>query len=463
MRSHNLRGNIQVAVLGGNGFIGRAIIHRLSSYKNLRIFSIDKNPYNIRLDTAKSAAIIEQINMDINSDYTIQSWFIAHPVDIVIYCIGYEGITEGLNSSFLEDIDSIRGLYTTINSLPHMNLNKEETTPYFMYISSYSVYGHSDTSPKEYSKGYPTNSTGLLKSMGEDIATRLCNKYDIPLCILRPVEVYGKFHPKELRHNIPWRGFLPYFVDKVVKRQRNIVVSSPNTKIDLVNINYVTKFILMCLEQQLEGIFNIGSGKSITLKQLVNDIVIKYAKDMDFLSTVEFNEDILLPNLELDITKSNSILPYDHKKYNLSTFISDYIKARRYEVAKEIAAEDIFIEPVIIDAAAIKAKEAFLIRQARRKLAYDKIAEIAGPDFFKITYGNFQRRAAELSLLELTPDLIEKAKVEHELYTSMYEGLTGQKTQQYVKEYIEEVITKHQLPTNKAKKRISNSSRKKKQ
>jgi UDP-glucose 4-epimerase len=460
MRAHNLRGSLQVAVIGGNGFIGRAVIHRLSSYPNLRIFSIDKRINNVIIDTSKSKAIIEQVHMDVSNEGLIQAWLIAHPVDIIIYTAGFESPTEGLGYTIPEEINAELGLYYTVNSIPNMALDNGEVKPYFLYISSWSVYGEQKLLSDEDTKEYPTNYVGLTKLAGEDFTRRLCAKHDIPCCVLRPTEVYGKKHINEIANTRCWPGYLAYYADRIVKKDREVEVFSPNTKLDLLHINYFSKFIVTCMENQLEGIYNVSSGKTITVRELVNKLVIEYTRDCQLDTQFKYTDACNISSMELNSSKALKILPYEHDKYNLDTFVRDYIPVRRYEIAKGMAIEDIISEPVTLDMTTLEAKEAFEARKARRKLAYDRIKEIAGPEFFKIKLGAIQERSKELASFKLTPELIEAAKFEQERNVQRL-GLLKESVSDGSVKYIEEVQQKALLEETSKVKQKKKRKRKK--
>lgn len=453
MRSHNLRGGIQIAVIGGNGFLGRAIIHRLSGYPNLRIFSIDKRTHGVHIDTSKSKAIIEQIQMDIGNEGAIRGWLMTHPVDVVIFLAGFENPTDGLSVTFVQDTKALYGLTQAIMAIQDMHLEDYEERPYFMYVSSWSVYGPSKGIQKEDSKEFPANYTGMSRLMAEDLVKRVCTKAKAPYCILRPSEIYGKRNNKELRDRRYWPGYLNYYLDKIVRREEVINIFSPDTKIDLVNINHFTKVVRNFIENKVEGIYNISSGNTIKIKELVETLIGYYENNDNCPSKLEYRKDLKIEHMNLCNKKVEDLVPYDHDKYILEDFIKDYIKVRRYEIAKDMAIEDALSEPILIDMASLQAKESFEARKVRRKLAYGKIKEIAGEEFFKIKVGRIKERYEKLIDLEVTPELLEKAKKEQNSNNNRLKMLRGDLNTNAGNEAIKEIDKKQKkLETKKKRK-----------
>ena len=394
MRLHSLQGNLQIAVIGGNGFLGRAIIHRLSGYKNLRIFSIDKREHNVWIDTSNYKAIIQQIQADVSNEDYIKTWLISNPVDIVIFTAGYENPTDGLGRT-IDDTKALLGLNKTLQALQFIDLEETEDRPYFIYVSSWTVYGKQKRKPiPEKAKEYPNNYVGLNKVLAEDLVKRYCSRFNIPWCILRPTEIYGKRDYKELINQSFWPGYLVYYLDKIIKREYNLEIWSPSTKLDFVNINYFTALVRNLIINRVTGIYNVASGDIITIYELVNKILEDYGERDKF--NLLTNNKLKIEDMSLDNTLMNQLLPYSNDKYSLSSFIRDYISVRRFEIGKLMAIEQAITEPVIIDPTTPDALKEYELRQQQRKLDYQQIKEIAGDEFFKINIGNIQDRAKEL-------------------------------------------------------------------
>jgi len=427
MRSHNLRNSIQIAIVGGNGFLGRGVIHRLSSYKNLRIFSLDKKTHNLSINTKGYKAIVQQINMDVANETAINSFLMTHPVDVILFMAGYENPTDGLGYTYREDTRALLALENTLVAINNMNLESEEQKPYFMYISSWSVYGPSKKPALESAKEYPGNYTGMLRITGEDLVKRICNKYDAPCCIVRPTEVYGKKHHMELAEVKFWPGYLSYYTDKVVKREKEITVFSPETEVDLVNINHFTKVVVDLLERGAVGTYNIASGSKTKIKDLVSKIIDGYGGD--FKPSLIYKDSPNIEDMNIDSSKTLSLIPYDTVNYNLDNFIRDNLKIRKYEISKQMAIESVMAEPVILDPSPFEAPASYRQRQVVRKINYANIKQIAGDEFFKLGVGNVVRRAKELETLEITSEDIKnlegKDKIPKELLSRVKDlGIT---------------------------------------
>lgn len=395
-----------IAVIGGNGFLGRSIIHRLSTHENLRIFSLDNRTHKVALNTKGYKAIVQQYVMDVSSESAITAWLMGHPVDAIIFAAGFESPTSGLGYTYKEETKALLALENTLAAMELMNLEAEESRPYFLYISSWSVYGSQKKIATEEAKEFPGNYNGMLKLVAEDLVKRCCTKQGSPFCIVRPSEVYGRREAKELQDPKFWRGYLSYYVDQAVRRFETIEIFSPKTKVDLIHINYFTKVISEILQQGLTGTYNICSGKTISVEHLVDEILYSYDQisGSDYLPLIKHKDKPAIEDMNLSADKA--VIPYDFEKYQLGTFLQDYLKIRKLEVAKGLAIESLLSEPVILDPSADGAKEAFVARQVQRKISYGRIKKIAGDEFFKLgNVGNIVRRTEELDKLEFNSSL----------------------------------------------------------
>lgn len=404
VKSHHLNNRLHVAVIGGNGFVGRHVIQRMSQQPNLRIWSLDQRDHDVHIDTSESKAIIEQISLNLNIRDNIHTFLSTHSLDYIIYCAGTEGVTDGISGNIRKEIDQLTGLANTLDSLKTMykyeGENEQSEMPYFMYLSSWSVYGFNRKKiSDEKASTVPNNYNGMIKLTAEDIVNKTCQRYNMPCCILRPTEIFGRHDHKQLgKNNTIWRGFISHYTDNVIssisERGREVSVFSPDMVIDPVHVNYVAKVILNFMANGITGTYNVSSGSPVTMM----DLVMKIDQACNEDSSVVFNpsQKLKIEDMTVDSSKVRSLVPYDKDNYNLDRFIKNYVPIRREEIARDMAIEQIMSEKYLFDTTAHGAKEGYVDRQAKRKVEYAKIKKIAGNRFDKIQYARFNERAVEL-------------------------------------------------------------------
>lgn len=405
VEGRHVRNVLHVAVFGGNGFLGRHIIHRLAQYPNLRIWSFDKREHNVIIDTSKAKGIVEQVAARAEDEFS-QAFLCGNQMDIIIYCAGYESPTEGLNDRFVEDSLALAGLSKVLRGVEAMiNVSDSPVKPFFLYVSSWSVYGKNKKRPfKEDDTPAPLNHSGMSKVLGEDLVKRFCTRLGVRYCIVRPTEVFGKREHNELLNPGFFPGFFAHYTDMVVRQESEIPVYSPDTQIDLISVNHFTKVIDKILINRSEGIFNICSGKTISLGGLVTSIIDLHGS---FSGRVIPKKNVKLTNMLVDHSRvlTELQIEYDHEKYDLDYFLMEYIKVRRYEIANSMAIERALKEPVTLDMTTKEAQAKLEQRKLERLKDYQRIADIAGDQFERIKIGNFTSRAKELGV---SPSILDK-------------------------------------------------------
>ena len=396
-RLHHLRDKLHILIIGGNGFIGRHFIHQMINQPNIRMWSVDKREHEVPLMYKDTPAIVDQTKADLATPGRAADVIDGFDYDFIIYCAGYEAPTDGLHPKFSHEAEALKALSNTLEAMRAKYINEAnvEDRPYFMYLSSHSVYGFNRKKvSKENATLLPANYSGMMKLAAEDLVGRMMPKLGIPYSILRPTEVFGRHHHKELSNQGFWPGYLCYFMDQAIRRQEQLDVFCPKTKVDLIHVNYLTRVMVEIMAGRKEGIYNVSSGDPLTLKELAEKIIENYGDGC--VTKVKPSSRLRIEDMTIDNSKVASILPYDNDKYCLDTFIKEYIPVRKYEIARDMTIEQILNQHYLLDATAPGAMAEYRKRQKERLLNTIKIKEVAGDQFEKISYGRFQERAREL-------------------------------------------------------------------
>lgn len=359
------KGMLKVAVIGGNGFLGRHFIQRLaSSYKNLDIYSLDSNKYGIYLKNFNNTTTVNQVTMPVHIPGTIKPWLWSHRPDIVVFMAGREGPANGLNRlcNITEDTEALVALMRTLDIVSDI---KPE---YFLYVSSASVYGnHGRKLVDETSKLKPNNHVGQIRVAAEQIVADYCSAMNHRYAIVRPTQIYGRHNWLELLDSNYWPGFVSYYVDRAVEVLEYKVTGkkapgdtrnkddlhylfTPTSMVDLVHVDYVTEVLeKLCLERA-GGIYNISSGAVYSLQEIVETLSLSI-QEHPALPYEELKTERLTYNKK-DITKRShslvasdkihSVIPYP-PEYSIRNFFDQYVPIRM----KEIREHKEYVEAVL--------------------------------------------------------------------------------------------------------------------
>jgi len=129
-----------------------------------------------------------------------------------------------------------------------------------IFLSSSHVYSYSIKKINEKSKINPTNKYAKYKLKNENYIKKNLNNY----LIIRIFNIYGKGQPKG------------YFISDIKEKIKNKqCISINNSYRDFIHVNEVSRFLAFSIFNDLKGIFNLGSGKSYHLADIIKMISIK--------------------------------------------------------------------------------------------------------------------------------------------------------------------------------------------
>jgi UDP-glucose 4-epimerase len=141
----------------------------------------------------------------------------------------------------------------------------------FVFASSSSVYGDSETLPKvETMPENPLSPYALTKLAAEKYGVVFHRIYGLPAVALRYFNVFG---PRQDPHS-PYSAVISRFIDAALRRIRPIVYGDGEQSRDFTYVdNVVEANLLACLAEGIEGmVFNVGTGERHTLNDLLSSI-----------------------------------------------------------------------------------------------------------------------------------------------------------------------------------------------
>ena len=279
----------KVLITGGSGFIGLEVKKAFSDF-GLEVLTVgrsEKEDFKSDLQEGKVKNILKD--------------FLP---DIVCHFASGSNITRANKNKEKEFNETVLGTDCLIKILK--TLAKKPKT--FVYLSSQAVYGLSETLPV--SESHPTCPVTVY---GENKlkAEKLIVESGINYLIFRISSVYGPMQDPNKS------GVVAKFVNKIKNNQSPIVFNSIDLYSDFIYISDVVSAIVKAVRENngpRSEIFNLGSGKPTTLKQLLDILY----KTFPMAPKPIFEVNSLYPNkdekgLYLDITKIQTQLQWSCK------------------------------------------------------------------------------------------------------------------------------------------------------
>jgi len=228
---------MRILVTGGAGFIGSNLVNALIDKHKVIVFDINSKRFD--KDLIKK---IEIIKGDIRKKEDLDK---ISQVDVVFH------LAARLPSQWAKR-DNIDDLGTR-NLISWCRRNKVKK---IIYSSSAAVYGEPRYTPvKETHPTLPISFYGRFKLSGEHYVSQFPSHI-----ILRYANVYGK----------GGSGIVSAFLEEIKKEKEIRIFGSGEQTRDFINIKDVIQANLLALSYNgKEKIFNVGSGKEVSVNQLI--------------------------------------------------------------------------------------------------------------------------------------------------------------------------------------------------
>ena len=156
---------------------------------------------------------------------------------------------------------NVIGTFNILQECRNKNIKK------FIYIASSSSYGI----PKK----YPTNEKSLIdckypyaltKYLGEELVMHWGKIYNLPVISLRCFNIYGT----RSRTSGTYGAVIGVFLGQKINKKPFTIVGDGNQKRDFTYVSDVVDAIIKSARSKIENkIFNIGSGKTVSVNYLI--------------------------------------------------------------------------------------------------------------------------------------------------------------------------------------------------
>ncbi|EKQ68735.1 nucleoside-diphosphate-sugar epimerase [Leptolyngbyaceae cyanobacterium JSC-12] len=302
---------MKILITGGAGFIGKWLIEKLPSNAEVVVIdSLDEQVHRASLDFAPEIKTRAKcIKADVQEIEHYKA--VVEGTDVVIHLAAQTGTGQSMYeiSKYVQhNANGTAKLLELISSLEHKPRR-------IVLSSSRAVYGdgaYTDGAAVYYPKGRrledlqqgiweicsdrgeplkalpmqedhltkPTSVYGLTKLWQEQLLQNYCESQKIDLVTLRFQNVYG---PKQELGN-PYTGIIGIFTNAIVQGNQLEVFEDGLMTRDFVFVGDVAEAVVRCAtyEDSLSSVINIGTGKGVTLLEVIETIAEVIGKEADF-------------------------------------------------------------------------------------------------------------------------------------------------------------------------------------
>jgi UDP-glucose 4-epimerase len=273
---------MNILLTGGLGYVGSHIsINLLLSGYN--VFIID-NLSNSKISVLSSIKKVAKKNVffekiDLFNKKKVQKFFENNTINLVIHLAGSKSVEES-ESNLMKYYNN--NIVTSVNLLEAMNKNKVKN---IIFSSSATVYGIPKKVPiKESDKVNPINTYGFTKSVIENLIIQMSKKNLLNYVILRYFNPAGLHHSGLILENpkgVPTNLF-PFLLNVINGKFAFLKIFGNDYKTkdgtgarDYIHVEdlaqaHVKAIKLFKADGKAKYIFNIGTGKSTTVLEILN-------------------------------------------------------------------------------------------------------------------------------------------------------------------------------------------------
>ena len=260
----------KVVVTGGAGFIGSHLAEEL----------VKQDYHVIILDDLSTGRIqnIEDLLKQENTEFVEGSITdltllreLFQDVKYVFHQAALSSVPRSIEDPLAANEVNIKG---TLNVLMAARENRLEKV---IYASSSSISGDTLASPqREDIPPNPLSPYALTKLAGESYGNIFRQIYGLPTVCLRYFNVYGSRQDPRSQY----AAVIPAFMERISQNLPPVIFGDGEQSRDFTFVQDVVQANILAAVNHAEGIYDIGSGKSVTINQLAKTILDLMHKDL---------------------------------------------------------------------------------------------------------------------------------------------------------------------------------------
>lgn len=253
--------DLRVLVTGGVGFIGSHVVEELvrGGYEVVVLDNLSNS------DLRNIEGFLDEVVFfkgDVRDSDVVSK--AVEGVDAVVHLAALIDAVESFDKPLLYHEVNVYGTHVLLKKCVDLGVSR------FIYASTTAVYGEPVNVPTpedEFLK--PINPYGLTKALSEKLVKYYSRAYGLKTTIFRLFNVYG---PKQWRSR--YAGVITKFIERVSKGEPPIIFGDGEQVRDFIYVEDVAKVFIKSLEEGVDGLYNLGTGRGVKIKDLA-ELVIK--------------------------------------------------------------------------------------------------------------------------------------------------------------------------------------------
>jgi dTDP-glucose 4,6-dehydratase len=257
----------RILVTGGAGFIGSHIVDQLvidgfevGVLDNLSTGSMEN------IQELVSQNKVKLHNSDISDAEAVSKVLKDGEYEAVLHEAALVSVTRSIEDPLLVNRVNVDGSLNLLKAAVDAKVQK------FVYASSSSVYGDTETLPKKEDMiTSPISPYGVSKLTAENYCRTFARVYGLETISLRYFNVYG---PRQKAG--PYSGVIPTFIKKVLANEQPVVFGDGQQTRDFTYVQDVVQANMLALKKDgvpAGEVYNIAKGATTSINELAQEII----------------------------------------------------------------------------------------------------------------------------------------------------------------------------------------------
>ena len=307
----------RVVITGGAGFIGSNLAHGLANGNDVVIIDDLYSGATENIDT-----LINQEKVTFVRGSILDLELLEKTLDGADY-VFHQAAIPSVPRSVVDPLSTNEVNITgTLNVLIASRDNKVNKV---IYASSSSVYGDTPELPKrEDMTPNPQSPYAVTKLVGEYYCRVFDRQFMLPTICLRYFNVYG---PRQ-NLNTEYAAVIPSFISRVLRNECPIIYGDGNQTRDFTYIQDVVHANILAAENKSTGVFNVGSGCSVTINELAEAVISNLSSKVSLMHESPRAGDVVHSLSDITLARSFGYEPQFNLEEGLCETIRGFIDAR---------------------------------------------------------------------------------------------------------------------------------------
>jgi len=314
---------MRIVITGGAGFIGSNLAEVLALAPNNEVCVVDDLSTG-RVENLPIASGIEFIKGSI-TDLQLMNEVLAD-ADFVFHQAALPGVQRSIEDPAHTNEVNIRGTLNVLMAARDAGVKK------VIYASSSSVYGDTPELPnREGMTPNPLSPYAVTKLVGEYYCKVFNDVYGLNTISLRYFNVYG---PRQDPHS-EYAAVIPRFVSRVLRGEPPIIYGDGQQTRDFTFVKDVVNANILAMNSDATGVYNIASGRMISIQELATLITRLTGRDSDLEPVFDKPRKGDVRHSLADISQARAVMGYK-PEYSLERGLEETLRWFKFKFEFEM-------------------------------------------------------------------------------------------------------------------------------